>query len=189
MHTVAMGESSMNLTVSSRRLRSVTGDDRDFLYQCLKDSRITDRIPEWGYRTSTDVAGREWVDTRLHPNRHEVWIDRLIVDDHSAGILGSISLSLATGSLSYWIVPDQQGCGHATFAVRTLLDDVFSHRLISTIWAEVERDNLASQRVLLRTGFSFTGLDRRRVGNKPITLSRFERRAQQGHANISDGNV
>ena len=61
-------------------------------------------------------------------------------------------------ALGYWVAADQAGRGLATRAVRTVLDDCFTTHGLHRLEAGTLVDNIASQAVLRRTGFTLIGL-------------------------------
>jgi ribosomal-protein-alanine N-acetyltransferase len=62
-----------------------------------------------------------------------------------------------SGSLGYWVAADQAGRGVATRAVGQVVDDCFAVRGLHRLEAATLVDNLASQTVLRRTGFTLIG--------------------------------
>jgi ribosomal-protein-alanine N-acetyltransferase len=62
-----------------------------------------------------------------------------------------------SGSLGYWIAADRTGRGLATRAVGIVLDDCFTTDGLHRLEAATLVDNLASQAVLRRTGFTLIG--------------------------------
>jgi ribosomal-protein-alanine N-acetyltransferase len=62
-----------------------------------------------------------------------------------------------SGSLGYWVAADQAGCGVATRAVGTVVDDCFTTHGLHRLEAATLVDNLASETVLRRTGFTLIG--------------------------------
>ena len=71
------------------------------------------------------------------------------------GFVGSVSLTLhgRLGFFYYWIGRDFQGHGLGPAAVRLLLEDAFSRHGMTTCYAKVYEDNLASRKALTRIGF------------------------------------
>src|SRR4051794_29778725 len=61
------------------------------------------------------------------------------------------------GSLGYWVAADQAGRGVATRAVRAVAEDCFTTHQLHRLEAATLVDNLASQAVLRRTGFTLIG--------------------------------
>jgi ribosomal-protein-alanine N-acetyltransferase len=61
------------------------------------------------------------------------------------------------GSLGYWVAADRAGRRVATRAVRAVADDCFTTHQLHRLEAATLVDNLASQAVLRRTGFTLIG--------------------------------
>ena len=59
--------------------------------------------------------------------------------------------------IGYGIAEDYQGCGYATEAVSALVDWALKQPGVSCVTAETEESNIASQRVLQKSGFIPTG--------------------------------
>ena len=62
-----------------------------------------------------------------------------------------------SGSLGYWVAADRTGQGLATHAVAHVLEDCFTQHGLHRVEAATLVDNLASQAVLRRTGFTLIG--------------------------------
>jgi RimJ/RimL family protein N-acetyltransferase len=63
--------------------------------------------------------------------------------------------------MGYILVPEARGRGIGTEAVQLLVDYLFLHKDIGRIQAETHPANVASRRVLEKTGFTFEGMIRR----------------------------
>lgn len=79
--------------------------------------------------------------------------------------IGDISLApiddrRGWANLGYWIHPDHQGEGYATEAVRRLLTHGFEELRLHRIAALIRADNVASQRVVEKLGFTHEGTKR-----------------------------
>jgi len=82
------------------------------------------------------------------------------VDGRLAGSLNVTNIVLGafcSGSLGYWVAADAVGRGVATSAVRQVVDDCFTNHGLHRLEAGTLVDNLASQKVLERTGFTLIG--------------------------------
>lgn len=110
----------------------------------------------------------------------------LAITQKGAGrqIIGLVGAHLATApdmEIGYVLAPAVWGKGLATEAVKALADTVFSLTRADRIVANARVDNLASRRVLEKTGFVFvdTGLDflPARGGLHPCDRLRFDRQA------------
>ena len=62
-----------------------------------------------------------------------------------------------SAEIGYGIAEDYQGCGYATEAVSALVDWALKQPGVSCVTAETEESNIASQRVLQKSGFIPTG--------------------------------
>lgn len=74
--------------------------------------------------------------------------------------LGSVVLSRLTDGrleLAYWVVPDEEGRGVASAAARAMIDWSRAALRPPGYFAKARLDNVASRRVLLKTGFAETG--------------------------------
>ena len=95
----------------------------------------------------------------------EGWHDRdawnfAIVEATSGDLVGSISVRLveSNGQVGYWIKPEARGGGIATRALRLLSGWAFEELGLERLQLIVEPENVASQRVAERAGFTREGL-------------------------------
>jgi ribosomal-protein-alanine N-acetyltransferase len=82
------------------------------------------------------------------------------VDGRLAGRVNVTNIALGpfcSGSLGYWVAADVAGRGVATSAVRWVVDDCFTRHGLHRLEAGTLVDNVASQKVLERTGFTLIG--------------------------------
>lgn len=77
-----------------------------------------------------------------------------------------------TAEIGYSVLPQYQGHGYATEMVDRLAEWALSHPSVVQVAAEIPSENLASRRVLEKTGFLAVGPGRGRESE------RFERRAK-----------
>ncbi|HYC26395.1 MAG TPA: GNAT family protein [Nitrososphaerales archaeon] len=63
--------------------------------------------------------------------------------------------------IGYAMAPEERGKGYTTDAVNLLLDYSFLTSPVTRIQAHVEVENLASQRILEKTGFTREGINRK----------------------------
>ena len=73
--------------------------------------------------------------------------------------IGVVSLRNEEGllSLGYWLAPPCWGRGLMSEAVEALVDTTFQLTTVQTVHASAREDNLASRRVLEKSGFAQTG--------------------------------
>ena len=83
-----------------------------------------------------------------------------VVDDEGVIVgLGSFKGPPVDGvvEIAYAVEPEQQGKGHATAAARALVAFAFASGQVRVVRAHTLPDGIASQRVLLKSGFVKTG--------------------------------
>jgi RimJ/RimL family protein N-acetyltransferase len=89
------------------------------------------------------------------------WIHgfNLLLPDGSNVGIGSFKGPPGDGvvEIAYAVVPEQQGKGHATAAARALVEFAFRSPEVRKVLAHTLPDGVASQRVLLKAGFTHTG--------------------------------
>lgn len=79
-------------------------------------------------------------------------------------------------TIGYGLVPGARGFGYATEAVERLVEFCRSHGSVRTVLADTDTGNLASQRVLDKTGFGFVReADGLRYYQLPIVTDRDDR--------------
>lgn len=91
----------------------------------------------------------------------------VVVDDGAvAGTVGLFDLEgvpISSAILGYWVDGSREGRGLATRAVAEALDAAFGELGLHRLEAGTRVDNVASQRVLQRNGFTCVGLLRRHL--------------------------
>ena len=95
-----------------------------------------------------------------HPDQWEwyaIWMIELKDGTHIGELCFKGLSEEGTAEIGYGIAEDYQGHGYATEAVSALLDWAFKQPGVSRVTAETEESNIASQRVLKKSGFIPTG--------------------------------
>ncbi|OUM39946.1 GNAT family N-acetyltransferase [Arthrobacter sedimenti] len=147
------------------RIRLIASEDDEALTELQQRNR--DFLAPWDPDRSDDyftVTGQR-ADVEAALSRHErgeamPWV---IVNDDGA-IAGRLTLSgivrgpFQSCSVGYWLAEDQTGEGLATEAVRAAVEFAFTQLELHRVQAETLVQNVASQRVLARTGFDQYGL-------------------------------
>ncbi|MBX3478093.1 MAG: GNAT family N-acetyltransferase [Brevundimonas sp.] len=114
-----------------------------------------DDLTRAGFRRRLAVYAREM--------EHQTAWPFFIFSPDGATLLGAITLSnvrrgvAETGTLGYWIGQPFAGRGHATAAVRAVLDFAFRTLDLHRVEAACVPANQASRRVLLKAGFQPEG--------------------------------
>ena len=91
-----------------------------------------------------------------HPDQWEwfaIWMIELKDGTHIGELCFKGITEEGTAEIGYGIAEDHQGCGYATEAVSALVDWALKQPSVSCVTAETEESNIASQRVLKKSGF------------------------------------
>jgi len=85
------------------------------------------------------------------------WGHWQLVERSSGLVIGGIGFltppTAGTVEIGYGVVPSRQRRGYATEAVRTMVRLASADGTVATVVASTDRDNVASQRVLEKSGF------------------------------------
>lgn len=95
-----------------------------------------------------------------HPNQWEwyaIWMIELKDGTHIGELCFKGITEEGTSEIGYGIAEEYQGCGYATEAVSALTGWALEQANVTCIMAETEESNIASQRVLQKSGFILTG--------------------------------
>ena len=95
-----------------------------------------------------------------HPEQWE-WYAIWMIERKDGTHIGDLCFKgLSEGGsaeIGYGIAEEHQGCGYATEAVSALVDWALKQPGVSCVTAQTEASNIASQRVLQKSGFIPTG--------------------------------
>ncbi len=95
-----------------------------------------------------------------HPNQWEwyaIWMIELKDGTHIGELCFKGIDESGDAEIGYGIADDYQGYGYATEALTAAVEWAFRHDAINCVTAEVEKENIASIRVLEKSGFELTG--------------------------------
>jgi RimJ/RimL family protein N-acetyltransferase len=112
--------------------------------------------PRKGRLDEIGGAIQRWIDMRAAGGPQVAYAMR----DTTGVLMGGCELqrrSAACGHVSYWTFPAFRGRGYAARALALMLSAAAEAPGIERFQAEIADDNLASQQVVLKNGFSLTG--------------------------------
>ena len=113
-------------------------------------SRLPSPYTEGAARAYVEYARLSWSSATAAP---------FAISDESRTGLGAIELHLgAQPSVGYWLNPSARGRGVATIAVRLLAGWAFGELSLDRLLLTTHPDNVASQRVAERSGFTHEGI-------------------------------
>lgn len=144
--------------------RLIRSEDAPTIAALLRDNR--DFLSRWHPRRSlryvTAEGQREAIDVALAQYAEAISVPLVITDEGE--VVGSITLqSIIRGffqscSVGFWLAEAAQGRGLATNALREAVALAFGDLGLHRVQAETLPDNVRSQAVLARVGFSRYGL-------------------------------
>ncbi len=136
-------------------LAELVRTDRDFLAP-YEPPRTEDHFTDEGQLASARDA--------LERCEQGTTLPHVILDD-SGDVVGRVTLngivrapSFLSCSVGYWVASAANGRGHATAAVREIVRVAFEELELHRVQAETLLDNVRSQRVLERNGFTRYGM-------------------------------
>ena len=120
-----------------------------------------------------------------HPDQWE-WYAIWMIESKDGTHIGELCFKGLSedgiAEIGYGIAEDYQGCGYATEAVSALADWALTQPGVTCVTAETEESNIASKRVLEKSGFAPTG----RMGEEgPLFVRRITIRPE-GHKDYKD---
>ena len=150
----------MELTDGSLVLRPPEERDAEAIGAACADPEISRWLPLLPQPYTVERA-REFVAWAGDQNAagHQQLV---IVDASGGGLLGSIGLKVEArmgyGLIGYWVAADARGRGVATAALRLLAGWALGEGGLGRVELYTDPDNLASQRVAEKAGFSREGV-------------------------------
>jgi ribosomal-protein-alanine N-acetyltransferase len=125
------------------------------------DAMLAPYEPDRGADWLSVEGQRAWIAAEPH--------ERFAIVDDDGAIAGTISLSnisggfLLSANVGYWVAHDRQGQGLATRAVGEVVRHAFDELGLHRVEAGTLLDNVASQRVLEKNGFTRIGIARKHL--------------------------
>jgi RimJ/RimL family protein N-acetyltransferase len=83
----------------------------------------------------------------------------IVLDNEVIGSVSVFKKDDNSGIIGYWLAEQHWGKGIATRAAKSAIDTAFSDMKLSRICGRAFVDNEASQKVMLKLGFKYTGRD------------------------------
>lgn len=146
-------------------LRLVTETDIADLLKVNGDDKVTCFLPYATWQSQTD--GKEWFDRMHARNKTGTTLQFVIVERESDHVIGSCLLfryeeGSARAEIGYVMGQAQWQKGFTQEALSALINYAFGECALRRLEAEVNPDNVASNRLLLKLGFTHEGRLRQR---------------------------
>ena len=133
-------------------LRPFHTKDANALVRILNTPQVTQYLPTKIPSPYTQADALWWI----NQGSKQGHIYAITEHDELIGCIGVIPGEFEyarSGEIGYWLAHNHWGKGIMPLAVATLCEQVFTHTDLVRIFAAVFSDNLASKRVLLKSGF------------------------------------
>lgn len=149
----------MELRDSDLLLRPPTKEDVPAITAACQDPDFARFIPGFPSPYGEEDA-REWIASRNRESSRTF----LVVDSVSGDLYGAIEVRLGeTGSIGYWTAREARGRGIATRATRLLARWAVAEAGVERLELTTHPENIASQRVAEKAGFTREGVLREHV--------------------------
>ena len=141
-------------------IRKWRAEDAADLAAAINNPKVLENLRDGIPYPYSERDAAEFIAAMLEADPEEMFAFAITADDRA---IGSISVTRCgnihrrTGELGYYLAEPYWGQGAATCAVRKLCDHVFENTDIMRIFAEPFAHNLASCRVLEKSGFTLEG--------------------------------
>ncbi|CAG4914891.1 GNAT family N-acetyltransferase [Paraburkholderia saeva] len=113
-------------------------------------------MPAMGVSLSIDAAVTMFETSVSNAESHGAF-DLVAVRRNDSALMGQVTIPSPGGKLEFWLGLPFWGYGYATEMVNAALQLLAAHDAADLLTARVHRDNLASRKVLEKTGFRLTG--------------------------------
>ena len=130
------------------------------LAAALSNKNVQDNLRDGLPYPYTEQDGRDYISAVLAADENDTFAFAVTADGKVIGSIAAFrqtNIHNKTAELGYYIAEEYWGKGIMTEAVKQLCDHVFTHTDIIRIYAEPFARNIASCRVLEKSGFEYEG--------------------------------
>ncbi|WMJ84068.1 GNAT family protein [Oscillospiraceae bacterium MB24-C1] len=145
-------------------LRAWRIDDAEDLALAINNKKVLNNLRDGLPFPYTTKDAEEYISMMLNADKDKVYAFAITVDDKvigSIGIFRQQNIHGKTAEMGYFIAEPYWGKGLGTSAVRQVYDHIFSKTDIIRIFAEPFANNVASCRILEKSGFVLEGILRK----------------------------
>ena len=139
-------------------------EDAQCLATALNNKKIHDNLRDGLPFPYTVNDAREYISAMLDADKNQTYAFAITVKDQAIGSIGVFrqgNIHALTGELGYYIAEPYWGQGFGTRAVKQVCRYIFDNTDIIRIFAEPFARNIASCRVLEKSGFVCEGILRK----------------------------
>lgn len=148
-------EKSNNCSIRKWKL-----EDKEELAKNLNNKKVLDNLRDGLPYPYTEKDAEEYIKAMLSADEDDTFAFAITVDDVVIGSIGVFrrdNIHFRTAEMGYYIGEDYWGKGYMTYAVKQVCKYVFDNTDIIRIFAEPFAYNIASCRVLEKSGFKYEG--------------------------------
>lgn len=139
-------------------------DDADDLAAALNNKKIQNNLRDGLPFPYTANDAKEYISAMLNSDRNKTYAFAITVDNKVIGSIGVFrkdNIHSQTAEIGYYISEAYWGRGYGTSAIKQVCELVFNTTDIIRIFAEPFAYNIASCRILEKSGFSLEGVLRK----------------------------
>jgi Acetyltransferases, including N-acetylases of ribosomal proteins len=139
-------------------------DDADDLATALNNKKILDNLRDGLPFPYTENDAKEYISAMLNSDKNKTYAFAITVENKVIGSIGVFrkdNIHSQTAEMGYYISEAYWGQGYGTCAVKQVCELVFNTTDIIRIFAEPFEYNIASCRILEKSGFSLEGVLRK----------------------------
>lgn len=136
-------------------------DDAPCLCEALNNKKIHDNLRDGLPFPYTVGSAEEYITAMLNSEKDKTYAFAITIDDKAIGSIGVFrkdNIHYRTAEMGYYIAELYWGQGLGTSAVKQLSHYIFQHTDIIRIYAEPFAYNIASCRILEKSGFICEGI-------------------------------
>ena len=149
------------LTTQRLRLRQLRHDDADRMMELFSSPEVLRYLKMDPTDTRDKAVGMiDWLNGTYESKEAVQWAITLLNDDQLIGNCGTYGWDREDRriDIGYQMLPAYWGQGYATEASKAIIDWSFEHFNLHRVQADCTDGNIASERVLLKCGFTVEGV-------------------------------
>lgn len=146
------------------KIRQWRIDDAQCLCETINNKKIQDNLRDGIPFPYTIRSAEEFITAMLNSDKDKTYAFAITIEDKAVGSIGVFrkdNIHRRTAEIGYYIAEPYWGQGFGTSAVKQMCQYVFEHTDIIRIFAEPYAYNIASCRILEKSGFVCEGVLRK----------------------------
>lgn len=146
------------------KIRQWRIDDAQCLCEALNNKKIQDNLRDGIPFPYTIRSAEEFITAMINSDKDKTYSFAITIEDNAVGSIGVFrkdNIHCRTAEMGYYIAEPYWGQGFGTSAVKKMCQYIFKHTDIIRIFAEPFADNIASCRILEKSGFVCEGILRK----------------------------